>query len=142
MKDNVKLLLIGDEGVGKSSLISSYISRHFPSEVPFVMTDAIIPPEITSNDVGVTVMDSSSRVADLEVLKQKLLVADSIIALYDVTRDETFDNLSQIWFPLLNEVYGEGHNKPVLVVGTKTDLITEDNHMERLRALLERYPFV
>ena len=142
MKENVKLILIGDEGVGKSSLISSYISRHFPSEVPFVMTDAFIPAQTTSSDVGVTVMDSSSRAADLEVLKQKLLVADSVIALYDVTRDETFENLGQVWFPLLTELYGEGHNKPVLVVGTKTDLLSEDNDVEKLRALLERFPFV
>ena len=41
MKDHVKIILIGDEGVGKSCLISSYISRHFPQEVPSVMTDAM-----------------------------------------------------------------------------------------------------
>lgn len=41
MKEDVKILLLGDEGVGKSSLISSYISRHFPQEVPAVMTDTM-----------------------------------------------------------------------------------------------------
>lgn len=61
MKENVKLLFIGDPGVGKSSLISSYVSRHFPEEVPAVMAEAIIPAETTANNITVTIMDSSAR---------------------------------------------------------------------------------
>jgi Ras family protein T1 len=95
MKDHVRILLIGDSGVGKSSLISSYVSRHFPEEVPAVMTDAIIPPDTTANNVCVTIMDSSARPGDREVLKHKIRAADSVIALYDVTRPETFDSLKQ-----------------------------------------------
>ena len=37
----MKILLLGDEGVGKSSLISSYISRYLAQEVPAVMTDTM-----------------------------------------------------------------------------------------------------
>jgi Ras family protein T1 len=106
------------------------------------MTDAVIPSQTTSNDVCVTVMDSSARPGDSEVLKQKMLAADSIVALYDVTRPDTFESLIQVWFPLIKEVYGENHSKPVVVVGTKTDLLMEDPDTDRLREMLEMFPFV
>jgi GTPase SAR1 family protein len=33
MKDNVRILVLGDEGVGKSSLISAFVSQCFPEKV-------------------------------------------------------------------------------------------------------------
>ena len=46
MKDSIRLVLIGDTDVGKSSLISSFVSRHFPEEVPPVVADVTIPPQV------------------------------------------------------------------------------------------------
>ena len=71
-KDRVTILLLGDEGVGKSCLISSYISRHFPQEVPAVMTNATVPPQKTANNIAVMIIDSSAREGDMEVLNQKV----------------------------------------------------------------------
>lgn len=141
MKDHVKILLVGDEGVGKSSLISAYISQHFPQEVPPVMTDAIIPPESTANEVCVTIMDSSTHPNDRDVLRQKIIAADSIIALYDVTRPETFDSLSNFWLPLLRDLSAENY-KPVILVGTKTDLLLEEPDTQQLNNLFIEFPFV
>ena len=62
MKSDVKLLLIGDHGTGKSSLISTYISQRF-DVVPSVLTDAKLPAATTANGVAVTIMDSSSRLS-------------------------------------------------------------------------------
>ncbi len=102
MKEHVKILLLGDEGVGKSSLLSAYMSKHFPQEVPPVVIDTTIPAEKTANGVCVTIMDSSAR--HREQLKQKILAADSIVALYDVTRPETYENLLSDWLPFIKEV--------------------------------------
>lgn len=161
----IRILILGDNGVGKSSLISSYVSRHFPEEVPSVMTDAIIPSDTTANNINVTIMDSSARAGDREVLKQKLRAADSIIALYDASRHETLESLSQEWLPLIKDVcsssnnsnshqsdYEDGNNnninKPVVIVGTKIDLLgdSEENRVheesEILRSILRKFPFV
>eukprot|EP01035_Chromulina_nebulosa_P020429 gene20429-26510_t len=43
MKDKVTLLVVGDDGVGKSSLISTYISNNFPVSVPQVIADSDLP---------------------------------------------------------------------------------------------------
>ena len=158
----IRILILGDSGVGKSSLISSYVSRHFPEEVPSVMTDAVIPSDTTANGINVTIMDSSARSGDREVLKQKLRAADSVIALYDASRHETLENLSQEWLPLIKDVCsssnnstnhpdlenGTNTNKPVVIVGTKIDLLgdSEENRVheesEILRSILRKFPFV
>jgi len=169
MKDEVKIVFIGDEGVGKSSFISTYISKHFSQKVPHVMTDAIIPSEITSDDVLLTIMDSSSRLIDREVLKSKIISSDAVIILYDITRPETLENISHIWLPLVtsltttnsnnnndskNNNYNIDNNnnnndsndnvnfKPVIIVGTKTDLLDEEPDLTQMNSLILDFPCI
>lgn len=104
MKKHVQILLMGDDGVGKSSLLSAYISRHFPQEVPSVVSDTMLPAEATANHTCVTIMDSSARISDRELLKQKIINADSIVLVYDVTRPETLDSIISNWIPLINDI--------------------------------------
>mmetsp|Transcript_29111 Transcript_29111/g.27901 ORF Transcript_29111/g.27901 Transcript_29111/m.27901 type:complete len:843 (-) Transcript_29111:134-2662(-) len=156
MKGQLKILILGDKDTGKSSIISTYVSRYFPEEVPSLMTDAIIPPGSTSNmsDVAITIMDSSALFGDREVLKQKIRMADTIISLYDVTRPETIDSLESLWLPLIRDVYAHGNSQEqpgsaaVLVVGNKKDRIGEHEESrlqieeERMKNILRGFPFV
>lgn len=43
--NTINLMVIGDEGVGKSSLISTFVSRRFSEIVPDVMTRVRLPPD-------------------------------------------------------------------------------------------------
>lgn len=150
MREQIKILLIGDTGTGKSSVISSYISKYFPHEVPAVLVDAIIPPESTADNISVTIMDSSALLGDRDVLHQKIRMADSIISLFDVTRPETIDSLEELWLPTIRELCGSGTvSKAVIVVGNKTDLIREVDAVTQLEAeklrmnnILKDFPFV
>ena len=56
---NVRILIAGDEKVGKSSIISTLVSQHFSEKVPPVMHDVQIPAEDTANNIDVLIMDSS-----------------------------------------------------------------------------------
>jgi Ras family protein T1 len=136
-------LLLGDDGVGKSSLMSSYISNHFPQEVPHVLTEAVLPPETTANNTCVIIMDSSARAGDRDVLKHKIAAADCVVAVYDTSRPESLDNLSSEWLPLVCEISKDGDPKAVIVCGTKSDLmLDQDDEREKLHALLLAFPFV
>lgn len=42
-RDQITILVLGDDGVGKSSLISTFVSRHFSERVPGVMTRVRLP---------------------------------------------------------------------------------------------------
>ena len=104
MKDHIKVLLMGDDGVGKSSLMVSITSNYFPLNVSKVLEDAMIPIACNANGTCITLMDSSSDLRERENLKQKLLLADSIILLFDVTRMDTLRNITDVWIPLLLEI--------------------------------------
>lgn len=60
MKDNIKILILGDEGVGKTSLLSTFLSCHFPPEVPPELITITLPSMVSSNNVSITLLDSSN----------------------------------------------------------------------------------
>ncbi|XP_022742955.1 ras-related protein RABC2a-like isoform X2 [Durio zibethinus] len=93
-----KILLIGDSGVGKSSLLVSFISN-------FVHD---LSPTIAGQERFGTLTSSYYR------------GAHGIILVYDVTRRETFTNLSEIWAKEV-ELYSTDHECIKILVGNKVD---------------------
>ena len=49
-------------------------------------------------------MDTSARAAYREQLLQRILYADVILLLYDVTRPETFESIASEWLPMLKDI--------------------------------------
>lgn len=54
---SITVLVLGDEGVGKSSLISTFVSRYFSEVVPGIMTRVRLPPDPNSSCIT-TIVDS------------------------------------------------------------------------------------
>ena len=144
-KDLVRILLVGDVKVGKSTLISSYISRQFSEEVPSLMTDAVLPPDTTANGVAVSISDSSAYMCDRDLLRKKIRAADCIVILYDMTRTDTLVSIERMWLPLIRDTCSsqdreaKNEEKVVLIVGTKRDLVEVDGNDDfRLQEQEER----
>lgn len=64
-RTSITVLLLGDDGVGKSSLVSTYVSRHFSEAVPGVMTRVRLPPDPSSGNCVTTIVDSRGADAAL-----------------------------------------------------------------------------
>ena len=60
MVKHIRALLIGDEKVGKTTLVKTLISEKYPTSVPLVVPPAVIPAEI-NNNVELTIVDSYYR---------------------------------------------------------------------------------
>lgn len=145
MKKNIRVLVIGDNNVGKTSLISLFISRYF-TEVPRVMCDTTLRSNYHS-DVTVTLMDSSNDPADEKVLEQKIVLADCIIALYDVNKHETLLKLDIYFLKKIQRLKGGNiGNRFVILCGSKTDLSLSISNKERneklLHGIMQNYPFI
>eukprot|EP00934_Nitzschia_sp_Nitz4_P007315 Nitzschia sp. Nitz4//scaffold60_size111251//53330//56192//NITZ4_004150-RA/size111251-augustus-gene-0.122-mRNA-1//-1//CDS//3329555573//7305//frame0 len=63
-RKSITILVLGDEGVGKSSLISTFVSRHFSEVVPGIMTRVRLPPD-PDNACMTTIVDSQGGDAAL-----------------------------------------------------------------------------
>lgn len=60
-KRNVRILLVGDQGVGKTSLILSLVSEEYAEEVPSKAEEITIPADVTPEQVPTHIVDYSSR---------------------------------------------------------------------------------
>ncbi|KAG6513724.1 hypothetical protein ZIOFF_024060 [Zingiber officinale] len=95
-----KILLIGDTGVGKSSLLVSFISNNLVDDL--------------SPTIGVDFKIKHLTIADK---KLKLTIWDTV---YDVTKRETFTNIADVWIKEI-ELYATNHNCIKVLVGNKAD---------------------
>lgn len=60
-RKNVRILLVGDPGVGKTSLILSLVSEEFPEDVPPKAEEITIPANVTPEQVPTNIVDYSSK---------------------------------------------------------------------------------
>lgn len=65
----VRIEVLGDEKVGKTSLICSLVSRHYSEKVPSVLLNVQIPAEESDENVVISITDTSctSRMHDVEI---------------------------------------------------------------------------
>lgn len=59
VRRNVRILIVGDRGVGKTSLILSLVSEEFPEDVPPKAEEITIPADVTPEMVPTNIVDYS-----------------------------------------------------------------------------------
>ena len=60
-RKEVRILLIGDRNVGKTSLILSLVSEEFPFDVPAKSEEITIPGDLTPERVPTCIVDYSGK---------------------------------------------------------------------------------
>jgi Ras-related protein Rab-18 len=132
MADNLdhvfKILLIGDAGVGKSSILLQFTDGYFNENlqstigVDFkVKVMEVASPDGKMKRVKVTIWDTAGQERFRTLTSSYYRGAQGIILVYDVARKETFDSLS-MWLQEV-EQFSMGGGKEVvkLLVGNKVD---------------------
>ena len=103
--DHVRVLVLGEAQVGKSSLISTLVSRHFSKDVSTVMHDVQIPREESEQNILTTIMDSSSSPLDRPALEERIRnEADVVILVYAADNPFTLDRIGTYWLPLIQQL--------------------------------------
>ena len=101
MRDSVRILLVGDEGVGKSSIITTLIKESFVGNVQHVVPEFRISPESSREKVTTRIIDSSSRVENKNQLELEIKKADVLCIVYAIDRMDTFYRISEFWLPYI-----------------------------------------
>ncbi|KAH0908595.1 hypothetical protein HID58_031916, partial [Brassica napus] len=113
---SVRIVVIGDKGTGKSSLIAAAATNSFPANVPPVLPDTKLPLQFFPDGIPVTIVDTSSRGMVAEELKH----ADAVVLTHaSDDRPETLQRLSTYWLPELRRLEVK---VPIVVAGCKLDL--------------------
>ncbi|XP_068473363.1 LOW QUALITY PROTEIN: ras-related protein RABC2a-like [Phaseolus vulgaris] len=120
-----KILLIGDSGVGKSSLLVSFISSSVEDLSPTIGVDFKIKTLVVGGKrLKLTIWDTAGQERFRTLTSSYYRKAQGIILVYDVTRRETFTNLSEVWSKEV-ELYSTNQDCVKMLVGNKVDRDTE-----------------
>ncbi|CAE6470930.1 unnamed protein product [Rhizoctonia solani] len=119
MRRDVRVLLVGDDSVGKSTIVTSLIKEEYVDNVQHVVPEVTIPPEVTPENVTTYIVDSSAAPADRPHLESEIRKAHVICVVYAIDNPNSFDRVPTYWLPYFRSL---GVNVPVILVGNKIDL--------------------
>ncbi|KAJ4705008.1 Ras-related protein like [Melia azedarach] len=120
-----KILLIGDSGVGKSSLLVSFISSAVDDLAPTIGVDFKIKQlTVGGKRLKLTIWDTAGQERFRTLTSSYYRGAQGIILVYDVTRRETFTNLSDVWAKEV-DLYSTNQDCVKMLVGNKVDRESE-----------------
>ena len=123
-----KIVLLGDSGVGKTCLISRFISGQYDANVNSTNGASYASKKVEYPELGKTLVLDIWDTAGQEKYKSltKFFYKDAamVILVYDITRKESYDNLKNFWYKEIQE-YGE---KDIVlgIAGNKSDLYDEE----------------
>lgn len=137
-KKEVRILLVGEPGVGKTSLILSLVSEEFPEEVPPRAEEITIPADVTPEKVPTNIVDYSAQEQGEDALVLEINKAHAICIVYAVNDDDTIDKITTYWIPFIREQLGENHRTPIVLVGNKVDLV-EYSSLEIILPIMNEY---
>ncbi|VDM60787.1 unnamed protein product [Angiostrongylus costaricensis] len=129
---DVRILLVGEPGVGKTSLVMSLLEDEWVEHVPPKLDRVLIPADVTPENVTTSIVDCSVKNEGESYISTELKQANVVCIVYSVSDDSTIQ-----WLPLLREVYGTDHEIPVILVGNKSDGPT--NHTDKVVPIMERW---
>ncbi|MHA1798742.1 MAG: Rab family GTPase [Candidatus Helarchaeota archaeon] len=121
-----KLVLLGDEGVGKSSLIVRYIKNKFLNEYISTIGVDFLTKNLVLNgtdNVRLIIWDIAGQEHWRKKLHLYLKGCDGAILVVDLTRKKTLDGLN-FWTDSINE---HAPGVPQILVGNKLDLVESRN---------------
>ncbi|KAJ9564910.1 hypothetical protein OSB04_000876 [Centaurea solstitialis] len=116
-----KLLLIGDSGVGKSSLLLRFTTDSFEDLSPTIGVDFKVKfVTVSGKKLKLAIWDTAGQERFRTLTSSYYRGAQGVIMVYDVTRRETFTNLSDIWAKEI-DMHSTNQDCIKMLVGNKVD---------------------
>jgi len=121
-----KIILIGDQNIGKTSLITRYIKKSFSENyictigVDFMMKSITIDEQV----VKLQIWDTAGMEKYRQITSSYYKGAQASIICFDMTNRSTFESISK-WYSDFSKFSNPLYDKTVILVGNKSDLIKE-----------------
>ena len=124
---DVKLVLIGESGVGKSSIIKQYSAHVFDPDIDASISNKVVVKTLELKDINkiikLNIWDTAGQEKYRSIAKIFYKDAKIIVLVYSITNKETFETLKNYWY---QEVKSTAYPDVILaVVGNKHDLYNQ-----------------
>ena len=138
----IKLFILGNFAVGKTSLINRFVKDHFRDcYLPTIGFDFITKIITLPNkkNVNMSFFDTAGQERYRSISFNLIKSADGAILIYDITKKETFKAIPK-WIQSVRE--HKGNDFPITLIGNKVDLKEErEVETEEGKKLAEKYGF-
>ena len=130
-KITIKLIILGDSGVGKSSIIQRYYSDSFNENLQMTLKANFLEKEIIINNqkINLELWDTAGQEKYRSLTQIFVKNSKIIIFTYSVTSLKSFESLN-FWYDFVQKEIRQ--NTILGLAGNKTDLIFENNYEEEV----------
>ena len=119
---SLSLILVGDSTVGKTCLLNRYFKNQFKSTISNIGIDKDIKfVKINNTIYKLTVWDTVGQERFRALPKKYYQNADGVLLLFDVTKEESFSNVST-WMKDIKDNSNKESNIIIYLIGNKIDL--------------------
>jgi small GTP-binding protein len=126
-----KITLVGDSGVGKTSIIGRYVTGIFMQEISSTAGLNYSHKFYEKNGkklLNLNLWDTAGQEKFRSLGKNFYKDSYIVLIIYDISNKESFENIKEIWYPDI-EYYGE-KIKILALVGNKKDKYEEEQISE------------
>ena len=126
----VKIILLGESGVGKTSIINRYLNDEFASDSLSTLGSYTSKKEITKNKTKylLDIWDTSGQEQYHSITNLFINGSDIVILVYSIDSKTSFTGLN-FWYNSVKEKLGND-NYILAIVGSKSDLALEEQVSE------------
>ena len=123
---HLKIVVVGDGAVGKTSLLISYTQGKFPEDyVPTIFENYVTNLEGPNGKiVELALWDTAGQEEYSRLRPLSYTDVDVLMICYAINSKVSFYNIEEMWLP---EVKHFCPDVPIMIVGLKSDLYAEDN---------------
>ena len=119
----LKIVLVGAEAVGKTSLLIRFHQNSFPGlYVPTVFDSYWKEMSVDGNEYGLLLWDNSGNDDYIRLRPLSYPQTDVFLVCFDIGNRESFLKLQNTWLP---EVKRYQSTTPIIIVGNKMDARSE-----------------
>uniref|UniRef100_A0A803V2P2 Ras homolog family member F, filopodia associated n=1 Tax=Ficedula albicollis TaxID=59894 RepID=A0A803V2P2_FICAL len=128
----VKVVIVGDGGCGKTSLLMVYAKGAFPEQyAPSVFEKYTTSVTVGKKEVTLNLYDTAGQ-EDYDRLRPLSYQNTNVVLIcYDVMNPTSYDNVAAKWYPEVNHFC---RGVPLVLIGCKTDLRKDKEQLRKLRA--------
>ncbi len=130
VKYTLKIIVIGEPAVGKTSLVKKFISGQFSKDYRSSIGTNIFTKELKLEkniDIKIQLWDIAGQERWISMRPSYYSGAKGIIIVGDLTRRKTFDQIEKFWIPDVKQYCAQA---PIILLANKNDLGTEISEKE------------
>eukprot|EP00941_MAST-03F_sp_MAST-3F-sp1_P004429 g4429.t1 len=134
----LKVIILGDSGVGKTSLMNQYVNRKFTNQYKATIGADFLTKEVMLEEKLVTmqIWDTAGQERFQSLGVAFYRGADACVLVYDVSQQKSFEQLDS-WREefLIQAMPPDPDNFPFIVLGNKVDKPEPERRVSKRKAL-------